>query len=440
MKKALTVLVMMTVISMPVKAHGDMPSDWAVAGIETVKVSGIVNMDRFHIYDKPITRLSYAYLMYQLYEYLTGEPILSAVDLTMDNAFSDFIQIEEVPESDGHESAAVDNLYLKSLKAAGLMKGYPDGSFRPNDFITREEIMVLYARVIEKAGYELEESEHFFDDADLISEWAYDSIMKCYRLGLVKGVGKNRIDPQGYATVEESLVVLSRIIEDPTVRPADIKPVLEAKPIVSNGSLTFSIDYDMRGEAYGIDIYDDYRLLGEVHLKEGITDQGLFIYENHLYFWDGNGRLNVYDGVVEKTGFMIRDTIDRWYIKDDVLHYYVVDQWTSYDLNTGRISGSAGPWADTAVKMEDSVLYYMDKVLTEKALAYSSSYGKVYCLTEDRHIVAYDTVMDHLIDYGETDAVAIDVSWNYLILKGRFMDGMAYTRYLPAFDLETYID
>src|SRR5690606_21599494 len=85
---------------------------------------------------------------------------------------------------------------------ARLLFGYEDNSFRPNQPITRAEIAVIVARVLE-----LDTSAYtvtgFADDAD-IPNWAKGAVGAIRKLGIVSGRGGNKFVPNGIATRAEA--------------------------------------------------------------------------------------------------------------------------------------------------------------------------------------------------------------------------------------------
>lgn len=97
---------------------------------------------------------------------------------------------------------------IQKLVNYGYINGYQDGTFRPDAKITREELATLFARIINP-----ERSASFrhggFSDID--DSWAKDSIMKCYRLGIVNGF-KGKYDPQSYATRAEVVTMVNNIL------------------------------------------------------------------------------------------------------------------------------------------------------------------------------------------------------------------------------------
>ncbi len=82
----------------------------------------------------------------------------------VEGAEANFADIE------GHWAAE----WVKTFAAKGYLVGYPDGTFRPEDKITRAEMIVVATRI---AGSVAGEAAVEFADVDA-SHWAYDFIMK----------------------------------------------------------------------------------------------------------------------------------------------------------------------------------------------------------------------------------------------------------------------
>ncbi|MFD0713433.1 S-layer homology domain-containing protein [Paenibacillus sp. GCM10027626] len=96
--------------------------------------------------------------------------------------------------------------------ASGLVKGYADGSFRPGSPITRQEMIVLLSRAfgLEQAGA----ANTPFADDDAIRGWARPAIAAAVNSGLVNGRGGNMLAPQATATRAEAAVLLLRFLEE----------------------------------------------------------------------------------------------------------------------------------------------------------------------------------------------------------------------------------
>lgn len=87
--------------------------------------------------------------------------------------------------------------YVASAKAHGLVNGRDDGSFGANDTITREEMAAIAVRALGIAdGHE---TEKFADDAEIAS-FAKDAVYTLKALGIMDGVGDNLFAPKTNVT------------------------------------------------------------------------------------------------------------------------------------------------------------------------------------------------------------------------------------------------
>ena len=96
----------------------------------------------------------------------------------------------------------------------GVVKGYSDTAFGPNDPVTREQMCVLMMRYLNCMGWSLDKTKPAIDfaDADKISDWAKDAVGDCVRAGLINGVGNNMVAPQKDATRMEAATILARFV------------------------------------------------------------------------------------------------------------------------------------------------------------------------------------------------------------------------------------
>jgi len=94
--------------------------------------------------------------------------------------------------------------YLASL---GIIKGYEDGSFKPNQSITRAEFSALVSRFDD---LDLGVSNPFSDVSD--SHWARDCIVSSYSKGWISGYPGNVFLPQNNITRAEVVKVVNRML------------------------------------------------------------------------------------------------------------------------------------------------------------------------------------------------------------------------------------
>ncbi len=105
-------------------------------------------------------------------------------------------------------------------KDFGLIAGYADGTFRPNDTITREQAMVMIAAAMKLTGLPAGLSEasgahelSSFKDAAEASPWALGGIADTLSAGLIAGKSDRVLDPKSDITRAEVCLVLERLLQ-----------------------------------------------------------------------------------------------------------------------------------------------------------------------------------------------------------------------------------
>lgn len=109
--------------------------------------------------------------------------------------------------------------YISSAYSNNIIKGYTDGSFKPNGKITREEAMAMIAQAmkITKLKPDLNKGPEVntllkFNDNSSISSWANLFVTDCVNTGIVKGKN-NIIAPKENITRAETAVIVKRLLE-----------------------------------------------------------------------------------------------------------------------------------------------------------------------------------------------------------------------------------
>lgn len=98
----------------------------------------------------------------------------------------------------------------------GIMGGYDNSSFAPNDPITREQLAAIFYRYAQYKGYDTTQGGmaiREFDDYESISDYAMGAMAWAVNTGLVKG-DSNLLYPNGTATRAEIAAMLHRFVEN----------------------------------------------------------------------------------------------------------------------------------------------------------------------------------------------------------------------------------
>ncbi|MEV5026782.1 glycosyl hydrolase [Paenibacillus sp. LPE1-1-1.1] len=99
---------------------------------------------------------------------------------------------------------------------AGLVRGYSDGTFRPDAFITREQLAVMVNRAAAFAGQTTSPSSEVFtrlSDSRLIGSWAKDAVSGALDMGLMQGLPNGRFAPSETSDRAQAATVINRLLE-----------------------------------------------------------------------------------------------------------------------------------------------------------------------------------------------------------------------------------
>ncbi|MEG2001007.1 MAG: S-layer homology domain-containing protein, partial [Evtepia sp.] len=120
-------------------------------------------------------------------------------------AASDF---KDVPKGIWYEKA------VAWASENGIVEGYSNDMFAPDDLTTREQMCALFARYLRYAKYELpgQTQPRTFADEQDISAWAKDDMNLCHSIGLIQGRPGNLSAPRDNASRAEGTAVFARLI------------------------------------------------------------------------------------------------------------------------------------------------------------------------------------------------------------------------------------
>lgn len=103
--------------------------------------------------------------------------------------------------------------HVSRATAAGIVRGFPDGTFGPQRLISRSESTVMIMRAIRYDEEMVADKTLHYRDADQIPDWAYAAVARATEVGLVKGVGDHRFAPHGITTRAEAVVLILRLLD-----------------------------------------------------------------------------------------------------------------------------------------------------------------------------------------------------------------------------------
>ena len=174
------------------------PDDWYHDGLHYCVENSIMDGKPGSVFD-PDGHTSRAMLVIMLHR-LEGEPVV--------NYAMNFSDVE-----DGC-------WYTEAIRWAAsekIVSGYDDGTFLPDQDITREELAALLYNYVRYKGEGFTGDWMFplgYADAAEISDWAYEAVCWMSMKGIVGGKPGNVFDPGGYALRSEAAVLFRNFCEN----------------------------------------------------------------------------------------------------------------------------------------------------------------------------------------------------------------------------------
>ncbi|NMB34902.1 MAG: S-layer homology domain-containing protein, partial [Firmicutes bacterium] len=167
----------------------DVEGHWAQSTIQSMVDEGIVGgyPDGTFKPDDSITRAEFATLVVKAFTLESGAG--KVFDDTADHWASDVIS---------------------TANHHGLVSGYSDTSFGPDDPVTREQIAVV---IVNATEVDSTEDSKQFTDSNQIADWAKESVDKATAVGLIAGYPDDTFKPKANATRAEAAVLLAKSIE-----------------------------------------------------------------------------------------------------------------------------------------------------------------------------------------------------------------------------------
>ncbi|SFE69354.1 Listeria/Bacterioides repeat-containing protein, partial [Paenibacillus algorifonticola] len=98
---------------------------------------------------------------------------------------------------------------LKAVKA-GIVSGYPNGTFDPSRIVTRTEFLVMLMNALKPAS---EGADLTFTDAENIPAWGQQAVAQAVQTGIISGYADGTFLPNGPITRAEMALIIARALK-----------------------------------------------------------------------------------------------------------------------------------------------------------------------------------------------------------------------------------
>lgn len=175
-------------------------NNWARPGMQELYQSGLVPPMLWGDYQEHITRAEFACMLVSLYEKARN----NTVSVVTTSKFTD---------ASGHP---LEKEIYKAINL-GILSGTTSDLVSPDRTITRQEATKMLCSFVAKMQNLTvpigSPSLPFYNDADRIAKWAAPYVNFAYQNNIMKGGNDGSFSPEANLTVQESLVILNRLVE-----------------------------------------------------------------------------------------------------------------------------------------------------------------------------------------------------------------------------------
>lgn len=303
---------------------------------------------------------------------------------------------------------------IAAATAAGYLSGYPDGTFRPEQKLTRAEGISLFLRLSKQKS---DAALPVLSDMDA-KHWAAGQVAEALASGMI-GLSADKKEfypnaPLLRSDLARALAVL--LTKDPDLYKAPLTGQLKA--------LAGSVAVIHNGTSNEVKVNSLYTI------NQGDVIQTADGAKADLSFPDGSGLL-----IKEKTNITIKELRGRSYIKNGGKPGIAVD-WLAVDLKEGTIYGALASSYEANKTTE-----------TEKKKVTGQSWNNapylVASLGNNRTLLADTIAADKKMPWYETSKtkkvkVQVDMPWGVAAVRGSFWensvmpDGRSYTNLLTG--------
>lgn len=185
------------VVSSGSKSFDDLHEHWAQPDIELLTAKRVINGVSLSSFtpDQPVTRAEFTAMLVRSLGLGSADTASDFSDVSSEDWFADATAI---------------------AAHSGLVEGYKDGAFKPNEPITREQMAVILSRALSFVNKSIQTNEHIlgkYADSHSIGSWAKHALAELITAQIIKGKTDSIIAPAANATRAEAAVMIKRFLQ-----------------------------------------------------------------------------------------------------------------------------------------------------------------------------------------------------------------------------------
>jgi len=156
-------------------------------------------------------------------------------------------------------------------KAAGYIAGYQDGTMQPNKQISRQEVAIIVAKILKLDTLAANEALQQFKDASSIPSWSKAYLAAAVKAALIKGYPDGTVKAENSIKRAEAVVILSQALKPLGIEPAPpvAKTTYDKAGTYGPASGSETIDKNVSIAADGI-VLQNMLIKGDLLISEAV--------------------------------------------------------------------------------------------------------------------------------------------------------------------------
>lgn len=320
-KKFLTLLTLTFILgSSTAYAFSDTENHWAKDTINKAKEMNIIN--------------GYENDMFMPDNNMTRAELVSVVNRLLCLESESDKYIPDVTRQDWFHSE------IRKAIAVGIIQGDDQGLVHPNDYVTREQAILIFSRAFNIKANNVTENTSYSDDSE-ISDWSRSEMITFISKNYINGYSDNTLKPKGNITRAEVLTILNRIVSE-NISSSTVSKKLGGTVIIKDKNVSLA----------NVEIFGDL-IIGETSAKT-VTMKNVII----------NGDLILYGPLLSKNNtFTVKVTTFNMYNQkvNSNLYYENEEYGIKIALPDGASAIDYNPNKITNKDLQDTIIIQISK-------------------------------------------------------------------------------
>jgi spore germination protein YaaH len=313
---------------------------------------------------------------------------------------------------------ARDGMY--KLSYMEILKGFADGTMRPDKTLTRDEFIVMLARAINLPVSDAH-NQYYADVA--VNHWSFPYIQAAKASGIIDIFNDSNLNPTKIITREEMAVIAAAVVSDIPLTSSgksfkDLKvgyKYMDSINIVTRlGIINGNMDGTFRPYAGATRAEATMIILRVLDVKVALNDSDVYVLQSFVEEYEKSIMTNPNQGFLSNGELMTYSTNKE--LKQNVLRNKIIESFNQQNININRSIEDLYTNVTTISKYLGEVsLSYKLIYTTEDGVSRDYNVNRIlYLKRSEGNWKVYNSTATYSSAYAIAPAEKINLAWQYL--------------------------